>query len=58
MNFNMIDDENDDFEFRAPPDGGNIRIRIDRYSVSEEVVNYFVTIFDMSLKKDWTFKSR
>lgn len=49
MNLTNFDDEDmEDFEMRAPTEGGNIRVKIDRYQVAEDVVNYFITFFDMN----------
>lgn len=48
----------EDFDYMAPDEGGKIRVKIERYSVSEDVVNYFVTFYDMVMRSSWTCKSR
>lgn len=53
------DDEEEKKIFSAPNEGGDVyRVKIDRYSVSEDIVNYFITFYDMVQQEDWTFKTR
>ncbi|KRX08134.1 Phox homologous domain [Pseudocohnilembus persalinus] len=53
-----LTDNDEDFEMNCPPQGGQIRAKIDRYSVSEDMVSYFITFYDVTQTKSWVFRSR
>ena len=44
--------------FDAPTTGGSIRVKINRYIVAEDVVNYFITFYEMKTQYEWTFRTR